>query len=188
MIKSFTEENIQRSIKFGVWCSTEAGNKRLNDAFHSVTRARPDASTGEDAAPGHVYLFFSVNMSGFFSGIAEMVGAVNASIDPGDIWEQTRSGARWRGLFPVRWLYVRDVPNDALNHITVATNDGKPVTHSRDTTEVPRAQGEQVFEIIARHEKVTTSLFDDYIYYERCRLHRHLGIVFADDWRKEHDL
>ena len=35
VIKSYSEDDIHRSIKYGIWCSTEHGNKRLDDAFRS---------------------------------------------------------------------------------------------------------------------------------------------------------
>ena len=38
VIKSYSEDDIHRSIKYGIWCSTEHGNKRLDDAFRSQVR------------------------------------------------------------------------------------------------------------------------------------------------------
>lgn len=64
-----------------------------------------------------------------------------------------------------RWIYVKDVPNNQLRHIRLENNENKPVTHSRDTQEVPYNQGVQVLRIIHsyRHE---TSIFDDFQHYE----------------------
>ena len=33
VIKSYSEDDIHRSIKYEIWCSTEHGNKRLDSAF-----------------------------------------------------------------------------------------------------------------------------------------------------------
>ena len=33
VIKSYSEDDIHRSIKYEIWCSTEHGNKRLDAAF-----------------------------------------------------------------------------------------------------------------------------------------------------------
>ena len=61
VIKSYSEDDIHRSIKYEIWCSTEHGNKRLDAAFR------------ERDGKGPVYLYFSVNGSGHFCGMAEMV-------------------------------------------------------------------------------------------------------------------
>ena len=36
IIKSYSEDDVHRSIKYNIWCSTKAGNKRLNDAFQVI--------------------------------------------------------------------------------------------------------------------------------------------------------
>ena len=58
------------------------------------------------------------------------------------IWAQSK----WQGEFNVKWIYVKDVPNGALRHITLENNEDKPVTNSRDTQEVPYEKGKAVFE------------------------------------------
>ncbi len=40
---------------------------------------------------------------------------------------------KWKGQFKVKWVYVKDVPNSALRHIRIESNENKPVTNSRDT-------------------------------------------------------
>lgn len=64
MIKSYTEEDVHKSIKYEIWSSTDPGNKRLDKAFK------------ETAGRGPIYLFFSVNASGHFCGMAEMLTPV----------------------------------------------------------------------------------------------------------------
>ncbi len=49
MIKSYTEDDVQKSLKYEIWSSTDPGNKRLDKAFK------------ENAGRGPIYLFFSVN-------------------------------------------------------------------------------------------------------------------------------
>ncbi|VDN97481.1 unnamed protein product [Rodentolepis nana] len=150
VIKSFSEDDIHRSIKYSIWCSTEAGNKKLNAAY-----------TEASAAGIPIYLFFSVNGSGHFCGVAEMTSGVDYATRAG-VWAQDK----WQGQFSVKWLFVKDVSNAVLRHIHVETNDNKPVTHSRDTTEVPLEQGQQVLEIFAKYVN-STSILDDFDYYER---------------------
>lgn len=78
------------------------------------------------------------------------------------VWSQDK----WKGQFKVRWIYVKDVPNDELRHITLENNENKPVTNSRDTQEVPYEKGKLVINIIHRFQH-QTSIFDDFQHYEQ---------------------
>ena len=49
VIKSYTEEDVHKSLKYEIWSSTDPGNKRLDKAFR------------ENMGRGPIYLFFSVN-------------------------------------------------------------------------------------------------------------------------------
>lgn len=150
VIKSYSEDDIHRSIKYNIWCSTEHGNKRLDQAFHE-----------REKEGGAVYLFYSVNGSGHFCGMAQMISSVDYSSNS-SVWAQNK----WKGSFKVRWIYVKDVPNPQLRAIRLENNENKPVTNSRDTQEVPNAKGEQVWRIIHSY-KHSTSLFDDFVHYEQ---------------------
>lgn len=150
VIKSYSEDDIHRSIKYEIWCSTEHGNKRLDAAFREREREG-----------GIVYLFFSVNGSGHFCGMARMTSAVDYNSNS-SVWSQDK----WKGQFRVRWIYVKDVPNVQLRHIKLENNENKPVTNSRDTQEVPHAKGLQVLRIMHSYCH-STSIFDDFIHYER---------------------
>ena len=54
IIKSYSEDNVHKSIKYGVWASTPNGNRKLDAAFREAKEKR-------DACP--VFLFFSVYIS-----------------------------------------------------------------------------------------------------------------------------
>ena len=136
VVKSYSEDDIHRSIKYEIWCSTEHGNKRLDTAFR------------ERDGRGPVFLFFSVNGSGHFCGMAQMLNGVDYQASAG-VWAQDK----WKGIknqeselrttcsndrcfagqFKVKWIYVKDVPNSQLRHIRLENNENKPVTNSRDT-------------------------------------------------------
>lgn len=150
IIKSYSEDDIHKSIKYNVWASTQNGNKKLDAAFQ-------EAQQKPGGCP--IFLFFSVsilmlvlvrfisclfstchliceismqvNTSGQFVGLAEMIGPVdfNRSVE---YWQQDK----WNGCFPLKWHIVKDVPNNLLRHITLDNNENKPVTNSRDTQEV----------------------------------------------------
>ncbi|CAG04203.1 unnamed protein product, partial [Tetraodon nigroviridis] len=149
IIKSYSEDDIHRSIKYSIWCSTEHGNKRLDGAYHSL------------GSKGPLYLLFSVNGSGHFCGVAEMRSPVDYNAFAG-VWSQDK----WKGKFEVKWIFIKDVPNNQLRHIRLENNDNKPVTNSRDTQEVPLEKAKQVLRIIATY-KHTTSIFDDFAHYEK---------------------
>lgn len=149
IIKSYSEDDIHRSIKYGIWCSTEHGNRRL------------DAAMKERSGKGPIYLFFSVNGSGHFCGVAQMMTEVDYDTITG-VWAQSK----WKGQFQVKWIFVKDVPNQQLRHIRLENNENKPVTNSRDTQEVPPEKGKQVLKIIASYRH-STSIFDDFIHYEK---------------------
>lgn len=152
VIKSYSEDDVHKSIKYSVWSSTNNGNKKLNDAYNE---------SREKAGTCPVFLFFSVNASGQFVGIAEMVGPVDFDKTV-DYWHQDK----WIGCFPVKWHVVKDVPNRILRQITLENNENKPVTNSRDTQEVKLEQGNQMIKIFKSHEN-KTSIVDDFMFYEK---------------------
>jgi len=141
IIKSNSEQDIRASIENGVWCSTDHGNKKLDNCFKNNQHNGP------------TILFFSVNNSGKFCGIAEMTSRVDFNKESG-IW----SNNRFRGQFRVRWSHVKDVPNSALRHIYLANNDFKPVTFSRDTQEVPPREGKRLLYIVHKYCHVSSML------------------------------
>ncbi|KAI3447276.1 hypothetical protein Pfo_003941 [Paulownia fortunei] len=151
VIKSFSEDNIHKSIKYSVWASTPLGNKKLDAAYR-------EAKEKEGICP--VFLFFSVNASGQFCGVAEMVGPVDFENDA-DYWQQDR----WSGQFPIKWHIIKDVPNSRFRHILLENNDNKPVTHSRDSQEVKLEQGIEILKIFKSHD-AETSLLDDFNFYD----------------------
>lgn len=168
IIKSYSEDDIHRSIKYSIWCSTEHGNKRLDSAYRSL------------GAKGPLYLLFSVNGSGHFCGVAEMKSTVDYNAYAG-VWSQDK----WKGKFEVKWIFVKDVPNNQLRHIRLENNDNKPVTNSRDTQEVPLEKAKQVLKIIATF-KHTTSIFDDFAHYEKRQEEeeamRRVSAAFCHSW------
>jgi len=99
-IKSISEENIHKSIKYKIWCSTPKGNKKLNKAFKE-----------SNGIP--IYLFFSVNGSGRFLGVAEITSELDLNANF-NYWSQSK---KWKGFFYLRWLIIKDVPNRAFNNI-----------------------------------------------------------------------
>ncbi|MBA0823755.1 hypothetical protein Goarm_020461 [Gossypium armourianum] len=153
VIKSYSEDNVHKSIKYGVWASTPIGNKKLDTAYH-------EAKAKQGTCP--VFLLFSVNASAQFCGVAEMVGPVDFDKSV-DYWLQNK----WSGQFPVKWHIIKDVPNSQFRHILLESNDNKPVTNSRDTQEVEFEQGIEMINIFKNYESHSSILDDFYFYEER---------------------
>ncbi|XVF38943.1 hypothetical protein REPUB_Repub20aG0146200 [Reevesia pubescens] len=155
VIKSYSEDDVHKSIKYNVWSSTPHGNKKLQSAFE-------DAQKIGAGNPGGcpIFLFFSVNASGQFCGVAEMIGPVDFQRDM-DFWQQDK----WSGSFPVKWHIIKDVPNSHFRHIILENNENKPVTNSRDTQEIMYKQGMEMLRVLKNHT-MKTSLLDDFMYYE----------------------
>ncbi|KAJ6434082.1 hypothetical protein OIU84_017733 [Salix udensis] len=151
VIKSFSEDDVHKSIKYCVWTSTANGNKKL-DAAYKQAKENPGGGCP-------VFLLFSVNTSGQFVGLAEMTGHVdfNKTVE---YWQQDK----WTGCFPLKWHIIKDVPNGCLRHITLENNENKPVTNSRDTQEVMFEKGVQILKIFKDH-KEKTSILDDFGFY-----------------------
>ncbi|XP_062076365.1 YTH domain-containing protein ECT2 isoform X2 [Humulus lupulus] len=151
IIKSYSEDDVHKSIKYNVWASTPNGNKKLHAAY-SEAQEKPGSCP--------VFLFFSVNTSGQFVGLAEMIGPVDFNKNV-EYWQQDK----WNGCFPVKWHIVKDVPNSLLKHITLDNNENKPVTNSRDTQEVKLEPGLRLIKIFKEHSS-KTCILDDFGFYE----------------------
>ncbi|XP_075515920.1 YTH domain-containing protein ECT4-like [Primulina tabacum] len=151
IIKSYSEDDVHKSIKYNVWTSTPNGNKKLDSAYQ-------DSQTKLGGCP--VFLFFSVNTSGQFVGVGEMGGPVDFNKNV-EYWQQDK----WIGCFPVKWHIVKDVPNSLLKHIILEDNENKPVTNSRDTQEVRLELGLQMLKIFKDHA-IKQCILDDFDFYE----------------------
>jgi hypothetical protein len=143
VIKSIDEANIIRSINFKIWCSTIKGNQKLQKAFKESEKKYP------------IYLFFSVNGSGKFMGVAQMVSEVEYRVNF-NYWSQND---KWKGFFFVNWIFIKDIPNRIFRQIINEYNDNKPVTSSRDTQEIFPSAGMRMLKIFKEYPQ-ESSIFD----------------------------
>ncbi|KAI9187279.1 hypothetical protein LWI28_026310 [Acer negundo] len=151
VIKSYSEDDVHKSVKYNMWTSTPNGNKKLDAAYRNAKEKTGDCP---------VFLLFSVNASGQFVGLAEMVGPVDFEKTV-EYWQQDK----WTGCFPLKWHIIKDVPNSSLRHIILENNENKPVTNSRDTQEVNFDQGFQIIKIFKSHSS-KRCILDDFEFYE----------------------
>lgn len=106
-----------------------------------------------------LFLFFSVNGSGKFCGVAEMTSDLRDDLDT-TIWTESE---KFGNAFKVRWLIVRDINNKYLKRFLLPNNEMKPVTNSRDTQEVPPLIGTGMIKLFKSQsfQQYTTSFLDD---------------------------
>ena len=93
--------------------------------------------------------------------MAEMMSALDYEHQT-DVWQMSN---KWQGKFEVKWIYVKDVPNQQFRNIRLENNDNKPVTNSRDTQEIPFEKGKLMLRTMHMYRD-KTSIFDDFQYYE----------------------
>jgi hypothetical protein len=74
---------------------------------------------------------------------------------------------KWGGLFEIEWIFIKDVPFREFKNIEITMRDGtvKPVTFSRDTQEVPFAEGKTMLEIIQNYVN-TNTILEHFEYYD----------------------
>ncbi|KAE8736278.1 hypothetical protein F3Y22_tig00000003pilonHSYRG00023 [Hibiscus syriacus] len=82
IVKSYSEDNVHKSIKYGVWASTPNGNKKLDAAYCEAKENKVGCL---------------VNASAQFCRVAEMVGSVDFERSV-DYWQQDK----WSGQLPVK--------------------------------------------------------------------------------------
>ena len=145
VIKSFSEEDVHKSIKYGVWSSSKNGNLTLSNAFQ-ITKEKN----------GNVYLFFSCNGSGRYVGVSRM----KTSCDENRTFEFWTQDGKWTGLFDVEWLFIKDVPFKEFKDIIITMKDGeiKPISNARDTQEIPFEQAKIMLEKIGNYQNSNTIL------------------------------
>ncbi|KAF5478371.1 hypothetical protein F2P56_004936 [Juglans regia] len=132
IIKSLNHHNIQLSIEKGIWATQVMNEPILEEAFHNS---------------GKVILIFSVNMSGFFQGYAQMMSSVGWRRD--NVWSQGSSkGNPWGRSFKVKWLCLNDLPFQKTLHLKNPLNEYKPVKISRDCQELSLDIGEALCELL----------------------------------------
>ena len=172
VVKSYSEDDVHKALKYRCWSSTVGGNRKLDAAYRACCAQSP---------PGRLLIFFSVNASGQFCGVAEMVSPVDFGAQA-PFWQQA---TKWSGKFALRWHCVKDVPNAALRHIllvhtgaaspALGTLQGpdaqpqppKPVTNSRDAQEVPYDAGVDVLRVFMAPREGGTTLLDDMLFYSQ---------------------
>ena len=148
VVKSFTEDDVHKAMKYGIWTSLPHNNRTFSAAWEGEI--------------GPVYFLFSVNKSGRFVGLAQMDGPLTEATFA--LWAKRK----FMGHFKVKWLFVEDMPFDLFKHITLPNNEGRSMVWSRDGQELLLEQLHSVLSVWASAAAAGegTSMLADWSYYE----------------------
>ena len=108
-----------------------------------------------------IYLFFSVNGSGRFVGMAQMISDIQLNTNF-NLWKKNE---KWKGFFFVMWIYIKDIPNKVFAHIENKLNNNNIIIDSRNAQEVNYEAGINMLQIFKDYQN-KTSIIDDFSYYE----------------------
>uniref|UniRef100_A0AAV1VAB7 YTH domain-containing protein n=1 Tax=Peronospora matthiolae TaxID=2874970 RepID=A0AAV1VAB7_9STRA len=166
VLKSFSEANIHKSLKFGIWSTTTLHSALLNQVYDSDTCANLS-----------VLLFFSVCGTKHFNGVARMTSKVRTDAHF-QLWEKLK----YEGFFHVEWLLVKDVPNYVLTGVKMSnTPTKKSITSCRDCEEVPPKEANEFLTIFPEY-KSRSSALDDFAHYDQLQveIEQKRRLAFAD--------
>merc|ERR1712130_355686 len=77
----------------------------------------------------------------------------------------------WVGVFKLKWIFIKDIPNSCVRHITVSNDGVMPVTASRDTQELLTESGIKMLRMFHSF-KHSSSILDLFPYYDHLELDR----------------
>jgi hypothetical protein len=86
---------------------------------------------------------------------------------------------KWGGLFDIEWIFIKDVPFKEFRSINIVMKDGlkRPLSHSRDTQEVPLNEAKTVLSAIQEYLNNNTIL-EHFEYYD----------IRQDNYEKTHPI
>ncbi len=115
IIKSANDENLKVSQRNEEWATTTFNQDKLDKAYQSCT---------------NVILFFSVNKSAHFQGMAKMISRLTNHLSR----EWQNEGVKLGYSFRVKWLVSSKLPFSRISHIKNALSNYEPIRKARDTT------------------------------------------------------
>ncbi|CAI5742440.1 unnamed protein product [Peronospora destructor] len=166
VLKSFSEANFHKSLKFGIWSTTRLHTALLGRIFKSdLTAVRP------------VLFFFSVCETKHFNGIAQMTSGVQTN-SQFQLWEKLK----YEGFFHIEWLLVKDVPNYVFTGVKMSnTPSKKSITSCRDCEEVLFEEANEFLSIFIQFDS-RSSAWDDFAHYDelQTKLEHKRGLMLPD--------
>lgn len=144
VLKSIDEDNVIKSIRYSLWSSTQKGNSKLNKVYKDSINKYP------------IYLFFSVNCSGKFLGVARMDSEIDCKLS----FSELNKTDKWKGYFKLHWIIIKDIPNKLFKNLNNSLNENKCVISSRDTQEIEKQSGDLMMQI-AINSTFESSIIDN---------------------------
>ncbi|RLN37055.1 hypothetical protein BBJ28_00020382 [Nothophytophthora sp. Chile5] len=158
ILKSFSEANFHKSLRFGIWSSTYAHNALLDQVFRSdLTAVRP-------------VLFFFRYLS-LLALLSRLQVLTRLSV--------CDAKAKYEGFFHVEWLLAKDVPNFVFTGIKMSnTPSKKSITSCRDCEEVLFEEANEFLSIFTAFDS-RSSAWDDVAHYDQLqeKLERKRGLT-----------
>ena len=157
IMKSFTEEDIHKAIKYNIWSSTNFGNTKLNNEFKEKS----------------VFLLFSAYKTTQFTGLARMKSEVNfKSTFP--LWARDN----WKGTFEIEWLVIKDVPFREFKSVSCEAREKKStgeynfinystksLSNSPDCQRLHDSEGREIINIMIKYQN-KNSILEHFEYYD----------------------
>jgi len=158
VIKSTQEDDVFMAVKYRIWSSTFNGNNILKKAYEeSEVSSQP------------VFLFFNVNGSRHFTGVAQM----KSNYIEGESSEHWKNSEKWKGIFKIEWIFLKDIFNKEFIYLNFIHNDQdyRSVIYSRDCQEIPFEIGKKMLLFFQNFQHKTSILyaFEDYDLKERTK-------------------
>lgn len=105
IMRSSSYDDIHKAMKYGISTSTSENNARMSEAFAAAVEAGRK-----------VVLFFRVASENILCGAAELISNYIEE-QQFDYWW---SKARWKGIFNVKWIYIKNID---LKAVTLKEDD-----------------------------------------------------------------
>ncbi|KAL4511862.1 hypothetical protein ABPG72_012707 [Tetrahymena utriculariae] len=146
-MKAYQWEAIKAGVLYGTWSTSIDQNILLDQAFCEAKGKYP------------IILFFSINQSKSFQGVAIMKSRVNPQWRQ-DVWDGTK---KFQGLFFIEWIYVQHILSTEFKGILNSLNFNKPVINQRNGQEINYEAGIQMLEVFMKQSQ-SKRIDHDYIW------------------------
>ncbi|UNI18118.1 hypothetical protein JDV02_004408 [Purpureocillium takamizusanense] len=132
LVKCFNTSNVYMSQRDGLWVTQAKNGPTFTEAFQQCES---------------VLLFFSINKSHGFQGVARMVSAPDASIPKPD-WIANVNLSAVTHPFRVDWIVRSEADFDRFAGLRNPLNEGRCVVIGRDGQEYPARVGRRMMELM----------------------------------------
>lgn len=147
IIKSFNIENIHKAIKYNTWSTTYSGNSSFNKAYIEAKNRGAE-----------VYLFFSINSTFSFQGLARLSSKLQEKSY--SFWKGSEKYKKFDGSFNLEWLIIKDVPSTTLDRVVI---DNVPFSKLRNCMEVKENYALSVIKYIEGFYYCSSLVLNDFM-------------------------